>query len=108
MAGEIRAGNLSETVLKKFEELRGYLGTNTNTSTVEAMVNILHLQCCSSRRLDMFKKAATLVSARENLSRELQPSEIQEVSIRDGIVCVWARHQGQPYKLTEKIWEEGS
>ena len=107
MAGEIRAGGVSDETLKRFGELKEYLGANTHTSTMEALVNILHLQIIGSSRLSVFKKAAKLVSANENLNRELQPGEIQKVSIQKGLICVWARHQGEPYRLSEQTWNEG-
>lgn len=103
---EIRAQGISESVKQRYEEIKEYLGATTDASAMATMVNILHLQLCSSRRVDLFKKAAKLVSAQENFRREMHPSEIQQVLIKDGLVCVWARHQGEPYKLPEKTWNE--
>ena len=107
MAGEIRAGGVSDETLKRFGELKEYLGANTHTSTMEALVNILHLQIIGSSRLSVFKKAAKLVSANENLNRELQPGEIQKVSIQRNVVHVWVRCQGPPFVISEKVWNEG-
>ena len=105
--GEIRAGHLSRKTLKRFSELKDYFGVNTQTGTMDLMVNILHLHLLGSSRVALFRKAAKLVSANERLSRELQPSEVQRVSIQKGLVLVWARHQGEPYKISEEVWEQG-
>ena len=107
MPGEIRAGGLSEETLKRFSELKDYLGANTQAGTMEVLVNILHLHLLGSSRVALFRKAAKLVSANERLSRELQPSEVQRVSIQKGLVLVWAWHQGEPYKISEEVWEQG-
>ena len=103
---EIRAGGLSQTVHERWEELKDHLGATTSAAAMETMVNMLHSQYVSSRRVDIFRKAARLVSANEGLMRALHQSEVSRVSIQKGVVLVWARHQGEPYKISEDVWDE--
>ena len=103
---EIRAAVPSK-VAERWRELADMLGTGKNTETMAALINLLYLQFCSSRWADVQAKAARLVSAHKQFVTPMHPAEVKRVQMDAGGVLVYCRTQGEPYRISSKLWEKG-
>lgn len=111
MTHEIKATGITPETWERWEEVKGLVGGNTNAKAMSTLVNLVYLMFCSSRWVDMQRKAATLVTAqwadRKNQVVPMQPSEVKRISIDGNGVLVFTRGQGEPYRISREGWEQG-